>query len=201
MSEESFETAAVPNDLTAMQDRLASCRSEIQRLTGLKRRRWINGCRGEIELKTLVPWLRFRATIADTFWRTFSLVIGSSCVVAVMFIVTRETAFQLPVVLLAAVTALTMITLLLFWPPDAMLDQRRLVLSQSVASADNEHQNLCSQLDVLYRRHDSVQQRLSMMIPESSSTANTVATDSSNADFFSSVATSIEIPSDSETPS
>ncbi|MBQ16756.1 MAG: hypothetical protein CMJ65_06485 [Planctomycetaceae bacterium] len=201
MSEEPFETATVPNDLTAMQDRLASCRSEIQRLTGLKRRRWINGCRGGIELKTLVPWLRFRAAIVDTFWRTFSLVVGSSCMVAVVFIVTRETAFQFPVVLLAGVTALSMITLLVFWPPDTILDQRRLVLSQSVASADNEHQNLCSQLEVLYRRHDSVQQRLSMMIPGPSSAANALATDSSDADLLTGVANSLEIPSDSETPS
>lgn len=198
MIEEPLEPGTMPSERPALQDRLASCRSEIRRLTGMKRRQWISGRRGGLELKAIVRWLRLREAIADTFWRTFSLIIGSSCVIAATSVATLGTTFQLPVVTIAAVTATITIAVLVFWPPDGMLDRRRLVLSQLVASANHEYQNICSQLDVLHHRRDTVHQRLST-IPGQPASAITIKADSAALGVPPDLSSPIETPSDSET--
>ncbi|MFP6701756.1 MAG: hypothetical protein VB861_08420, partial [Planctomycetaceae bacterium] len=55
-----------------------------------------------------------------------------------------------------------------------LLHRRRLVLSQVTASADYEHQNVCSQLDFLRQRHDAVKKQLQLMQQDNNSPAQPI---------------------------
>jgi hypothetical protein len=115
------------------------------------------------ELKLVQPLLRLRERIPDAFWRTFVLVIGTSIFVAVAFLATRHSSYTRPVVGGTAAIAAATITLMILLPTDGLLDRRRLVLSQVAASADYEHQNICSQLQFLCQRRDTIQQQLELI--------------------------------------
>ena len=154
---------ATGDQLTTARARLASCHQEIRRLGTMRRRRaWTRG-RANGELKLLLPLLRLRERIPDAFWRTFVLVIGTSIFVAVAFLATRHVSYTTTAVGATTAIAATAFTLLVLLPTDALLDRRRLVLSQVAASADYEHQNVCSQLRFLCQRRDTVQSQLKLM--------------------------------------
>ncbi len=151
--------------------RLTSCLNEIRRLRGMKwRRAWtrnrING-----ELKLMLPLLRLRERIPDMFWRIFVLVIGTSVFVAIAFLATRHATNTAHVVGTTATIAAATFTLLVLLPTDALLHRRRLVLSQVTASADYEHQNVCSQLDFLRQRRDAVKKQLKLLRQNNNSPA------------------------------
>ena len=113
------------DQLTTATARLTSCREEIHRLRGMKRRRaWTRG-RVNWELRLLLPLLRVREQIPDAFWRTFVLVIGTSIFVAVSFLVTRNSSFTATAVGITAAITATAFTLLLLVPSDGLLDRRR----------------------------------------------------------------------------
>lgn len=151
------------DQLTTATARLTSCHEEIHRLRGMKRRRaWTRG-RVNWELRLLLPLLRVRERIPDAFWRTFVLVIGTSIFVAVSFLVTRNSSFTATSVGITAAITATTFTLLVLVPSDGLLDRRRLTLSQVAASADHEHQNLCSQLQFLMLRRDTVASQLKLL--------------------------------------
>ena len=154
---------ATGDQLNTARARLASCHQEIRRLRAMRRRRaWTRG-RVNSELKLMLPLLRLRERIPDAFWRTFVLVIGTSIFVAVAFLATRHVAYTTTAVGATAAIAATAFTLLVHLPTDVLLDRRRLVLSQVAASADYEHQNVCSQLRFLSQRRDTVQSQLKLM--------------------------------------
>jgi hypothetical protein len=146
--------------LAVARGRLKSCRAEIQRLSRMKRRRTVTRCRVNRELRLVVRLLQLRDRIADAFWRTFVLIIGTSVLVAVAFLASRHTPYTATAVGGAGVVAAVALTLVVFFPPDGSLNRRRLVLSQVAASIDYEHQNVCSQLDFLRQRRDTVQSQL-----------------------------------------
>ena len=154
---------AIGEQLSTARSRLASCHQEIRRLRGMRwRRAWTRG-RVNGELKLMLPLLRLRERIPDAFWRTFVLVIGTSAFVAVAFLATRNASYTTTAVGATAAIAASAITLLVLLPTDSLLDRRRLVLSQVAASADYEHQNVCSQLQFLRQRRDTVQSQLKLM--------------------------------------
>lgn len=149
--------------LTTARARLASCREEIRRLRSMRRRRaWTRG-RMNGELKLVLPLLRLREQIPDVFWRTFVLIIGTSLFVAIAFLATRQSASTATAVTATAVVAGCLFTLLVLLPTDSLLDRRRLVLSQVAASADYEYQNVCSQLQFLIQRRDTIQSQLALL--------------------------------------
>lgn len=143
--------------------RLTSCLIEIRRLRGMKWRRAWTRSRINGELKLMLPLLRLRERIPDIFWRIFVLVIGTSAFVAIAFLATRHATTTAQVVATTATIAAAAFTLLVLLPTDALLHRRRLVLSQVAASADYEHQNVCSQLDFLRQRRDAVKKQLKLM--------------------------------------
>ena len=104
--------------------------------------------------------LQLRDWIPDAFWRIFVLIIGTSALVAIAFLLTRHTAYTATAVGSIAAAAAAALTLVVFLPPDGSLNRRRLILSQVAASIDYEHQNVCSQLDFLRQRRDTVQSQL-----------------------------------------
>ena len=146
--------------LATARGRLESCRAEIQRLSRMKRRRAVTRCRVNRELRLVVRLLQLRDRISDAFWRTFVLIIGTSVLVAVAFVASRHTAYTATAVGGAGAVAAVALTLIVFLPPDGSLNRRRLILSQVAASIDYEHQNVCSQLDFLRQRRDTVQSQL-----------------------------------------
>ncbi|MEC9009055.1 MAG: hypothetical protein VX877_07325 [Planctomycetota bacterium] len=149
--------------LTTARARLASCREEIQRLRSMRRQRaWTRG-RMNGELKLVLPLLRLREQIPDVFWRTFVLIIGTSLFVAIAFLATRQSSSTATAVTATAVVAGCLFTLLVLLPTDSLLDRRRLVLSQVAASADYEYQNVCSQLQFLIQRRDTIQSQLALL--------------------------------------
>ena len=91
------------------------------------------------------------------------LVIGTSSFIAIAFLATRHATNTANVVGTTATIAAATFTLLVLLPTDALLNRRRLVLSQVTASADYEHQNVCSQLDFLRQRRDAVNKQLKLM--------------------------------------
>ena len=125
----------------------------------MKRRRTVTRCRVNRELRLVVRLLQVRDRISDVFWRTFVLIIGTSVLVAVTFLATRHTPHTATAVGGAGAVAAVALTLVVFLPPDGSLNRRRLVLSQVAASIDYEHQNVCSQLDFLRQRRDTVEPR------------------------------------------
>ena len=151
---------AVGDQLATARGRLESCRSEIQRLNKMKRWRAVTRCRVNRELRLVVRLLQLRDWIPDAFWRIFVLIIGTSALVAIAFLLTRHTAYTATSVGSIAAAAAAVLTLVVFLPPDGSLNRRRLVLSQVAASIDHEHQNVCSQLDFLYQRRDTVRSQL-----------------------------------------
>ena len=74
-----------------------------------------------------------------------------------------------------ATIAAATFTLLVLLPTDALLDRRRLVLSQVVASADYEQQNVCSQLDFLRQRRDAAKKQLKLMQQDNNSPAQPIS--------------------------
>jgi hypothetical protein len=115
------------------------------------------------ELKLVLPLLRLREQIPDVFWRTFVLIIGTSLFVAIAFLATRQSPSTATAVTTTAVIAGCLFTLLVLLPTDSLLDRRRLVLSQVAASADYEYQNVCSQLQFLIQRRDTIQSQLALL--------------------------------------
>ena len=91
----------------------------------------------------------------DTFWRAFVLVIGTSLVVATVFLATRNTTAM---GVAAAITFIPL-SLLMFWPTDQMLDLRRQILAHVIASANHEHQVVSGLIEVTQRRHDLLHDR------------------------------------------
>ena len=159
------------DQLATARARLASCREEIRRLSSMKRRRALTRGRMNGELKLVLPLLRLREQIPDMFWRTFVLIIGSSLLVAIAFLATRQSSFMATAVTATAVVAGCLFTILVLLPTDSLLDRRRLVLSQVAASADYEYQNVCSQLQFLTQRRDTIQSQLALLQQQSSRTA------------------------------
>ena len=170
------------DQLITARARLASCHAEIRRLRRMRwRRAWTRG-RVNCELRLLLPLLRLRERIPDAFWRTFLLVIGTSIFVAIAFLATRHSSFTTTAVgSTAAITAAT-ITLLVLLPTDGLLDQRRLVLSQVAASADYEHQNVCSQLQFLFLRRDTVERQLKLLGQQANPAAEEPVDDPAHVD-------------------
>ena len=151
------------DQLITARARLASCHAEIRRLRRMRwRRAWTRG-RVNCELRLLLPLLRLRERIPDAFWRTFVLVIGTSVFVAIAFLATRHSSYTRTAVGGTAAIAAATITLVILLPTDGLLDRRRLVLSQVAASADYEHQNICSQLQFLCQRRDTIQRQLKLL--------------------------------------
>ena len=134
----------------------------------MKRRRTVTRCRATRELRLVVRLLQVRDRISDVFWRTFVLIIGTSVLVAVTFLATRHTPHTATAVGGAGAVAAVALTLIVFLPPDGSLNRRRLVLSQVAASIDYEHQNVCSQLDILRHRRDTVQTQLKFIQQQNS---------------------------------
>jgi len=134
----------------------------------MNRRRTVTRCRVNRELRLVVRLLQVRDRISDVFWRTFVLIIGTSVLVAVTFLATRHTPHTATAVGGAGAVAAVALTLIVFLPPDGSLNRRRLVLSQVAASIDYEHQNVCSQLDFLRQRRDTVQTQLKFIQQQNS---------------------------------
>ena len=111
--------------------------------------------RTSILLGVITRYLRIRETIPEMFWRAFVLLIGSSLLAAIAVVITFSTTTSLTA---AGVTA-SILALLLFCPPDAILLRQQRICAQVNASAINEHQNVDAQLDVAHRRYETVRGR------------------------------------------
>ncbi len=149
--------------LATAKARLSSCQSEIRRLSLMRCRRAVARHRLGTELKLVVPWLRLRERIPEAFWRAFVVIIGTSILVAIAFLATRNTSGTTAAIGVTTAGAASILTLLVFFPPDSLLDRRRLVLAQVTASVEYEHQNVCSQLDYLRQRRDIVRSQLKLL--------------------------------------